>query len=235
MSQCPWKEYTTDNGKIYYHNVTTKESRWVIPPELEEIKKRIASEDSLGGAPLGTVVPDISSPLPPTTAEPGAASSPAPGGGNSSSALEAAMVATLAAISVPSTPPPKMEQEEGGNTPHADVSPCETHINTIANHFGYSISQVPIIHPIPPPLLRPRGPRELLPPPSILRIKRRRLKHSRNCFGIAKCPPTQVGTSACVSFRMMPDTKHLKSSTRRNNPSTRIKHRNKRTKRKRAD
>lgn len=93
----------------------------MIPPELEEIKKRIVSEDLLGAAPVGVVVSDVSSPLPPTTAEPGVTSSLAPGGGNSSSALEAAMVATLAAISVPSTPPPKTEQEEGGNTPHADV------------------------------------------------------------------------------------------------------------------
>lgn len=45
LSQCPWKEYTADNGKIYYHNVNTKESKWVIPPELEEIKKKIAAEE----------------------------------------------------------------------------------------------------------------------------------------------------------------------------------------------
>lgn len=45
LSQCPWKEYTADNGKIYYHNVTTKESKWVIPPELDEIKKKIAAEE----------------------------------------------------------------------------------------------------------------------------------------------------------------------------------------------
>ena len=45
LSQCLWKEYTADNGKIYYHNVNTKESRWVVPPELEEIKKKIAAEE----------------------------------------------------------------------------------------------------------------------------------------------------------------------------------------------
>lgn len=45
LSQCPWKEYTADNGKVYYHNITTKESRWVIPAELEEIKNKIASEE----------------------------------------------------------------------------------------------------------------------------------------------------------------------------------------------
>lgn len=46
MSQCPWKEYTADNGKIYYHNINTAESRWVIPPELEEIKAKIATEEA---------------------------------------------------------------------------------------------------------------------------------------------------------------------------------------------
>ncbi|KAJ8954208.1 hypothetical protein NQ318_005803 [Aromia moschata] len=46
LSQCPWKEYTADNGKIYYHNINTKESRWVIPPELEEIKKKITAEET---------------------------------------------------------------------------------------------------------------------------------------------------------------------------------------------
>lgn len=45
LSQCPWKEYTADSGKVYYHNINTKESRWVIPPELEEIKKKIATEE----------------------------------------------------------------------------------------------------------------------------------------------------------------------------------------------
>lgn len=45
LSQCPWKEYTTDNGKVYYHNITTKESRWQIPPELEELKQKIVEEE----------------------------------------------------------------------------------------------------------------------------------------------------------------------------------------------
>ncbi|CAG7631545.1 unnamed protein product, partial [Allacma fusca] len=41
LSQCPWKEFTSDQGKTYYHNVNTKESRWTVPPELEEIRAKI--------------------------------------------------------------------------------------------------------------------------------------------------------------------------------------------------
>ncbi len=46
LSQCPWKEYKTEDGKIYYHNVSTKESSWTIPPELGELKSKIATEES---------------------------------------------------------------------------------------------------------------------------------------------------------------------------------------------
>jgi len=45
LAQCSWKEYTSDDGKTYYHNVTTKESKWTLPPELEELKKKIAAEE----------------------------------------------------------------------------------------------------------------------------------------------------------------------------------------------
>jgi WW domain len=45
LSQCPWKEYKTEVGKTYYHNVSTKETRWNIPPELEELKKKIQTEE----------------------------------------------------------------------------------------------------------------------------------------------------------------------------------------------
>ena len=45
LSQCPWKEYKTEEGKTYYSNVNTKESRWVIPPELGELKTKMASEE----------------------------------------------------------------------------------------------------------------------------------------------------------------------------------------------
>jgi len=45
LSQCSWKEYRSESGKTYYHNVNTKESRWTVPKELEELKARIAAED----------------------------------------------------------------------------------------------------------------------------------------------------------------------------------------------
>lgn len=45
MSSCPWKEYCSENGKVYYYHVTTKESRWDIPPELAEIKAKIVEDE----------------------------------------------------------------------------------------------------------------------------------------------------------------------------------------------
>ena len=47
LSQCPWKEYKSESGKTYYHNVNTKESRWTVPKELEELKTKIASEENM--------------------------------------------------------------------------------------------------------------------------------------------------------------------------------------------
>lgn len=38
LSQCPWKVYKSDTGKVYYHNTETKESRWTKPKELEELE-----------------------------------------------------------------------------------------------------------------------------------------------------------------------------------------------------
>lgn len=46
LSSCVWKEYTTDAGRVYYHNIESKESSWVIPPELQEIKDKIAAEEA---------------------------------------------------------------------------------------------------------------------------------------------------------------------------------------------
>lgn len=84
LSQCVWKEYTSDSGKVYYHNINTKESSWVMPKELEEIKAKIAAEESE------------------------AAANAVPSGG--SSALDQAMAATLAAIH---TPPQQPESTAG--------------------------------------------------------------------------------------------------------------------------
>uniref|UniRef100_A0A8C7UGZ6 Pre-mRNA-processing factor 40 homolog A n=1 Tax=Oncorhynchus mykiss TaxID=8022 RepID=A0A8C7UGZ6_ONCMY len=38
LSKCPWKEYKSDNGKAYYYNSQTKESRWTKPKELEDLE-----------------------------------------------------------------------------------------------------------------------------------------------------------------------------------------------------
>lgn len=46
LSKCPWKEYKSDTGRTYYHNVNTKESRWTIPEELAELKDKIAKEEA---------------------------------------------------------------------------------------------------------------------------------------------------------------------------------------------
>lgn len=46
LSQCPWKEYKTEDGKIYYHNVVTKESKWTIPAELGELKSKLSAEET---------------------------------------------------------------------------------------------------------------------------------------------------------------------------------------------
>ena len=45
LSQCPWKEYKSDTGKVYYHNSVTKESRWTKPKELEELEAQIAKQN----------------------------------------------------------------------------------------------------------------------------------------------------------------------------------------------
>jgi pre-mRNA-processing factor 40 len=58
LSQCPWKEYRSENGKTYYHNVNTKESRWTIPKELEELKTRIVTEEA------ATSVSPVTAPVP---------------------------------------------------------------------------------------------------------------------------------------------------------------------------
>lgn len=44
LTICPWKEYRSDTGKVYFHNVTTKESTWDTPKEIIEITAKIAAE-----------------------------------------------------------------------------------------------------------------------------------------------------------------------------------------------
>jgi pre-mRNA-processing factor 40 len=36
MPQFQWKEYKTDTGRVYYHNLQTKETTWTKPKELED-------------------------------------------------------------------------------------------------------------------------------------------------------------------------------------------------------
>lgn len=46
LSNCAWKEYKSDSGKIYYHNSQTKESRWTKPKELEELEGTLTALSS---------------------------------------------------------------------------------------------------------------------------------------------------------------------------------------------
>lgn len=64
LSQCPWKEYTSDIGKVYYHNTQTKESKWTMPPELEELKAKILQEQQQR---LASTVPTPVTPAAATT------------------------------------------------------------------------------------------------------------------------------------------------------------------------
>lgn len=51
LSQCQWREYKAENGRVYYHNVDTKESRWVKPKELEDIEKMVAQQQATSDSP----------------------------------------------------------------------------------------------------------------------------------------------------------------------------------------
>ena len=44
LAQCVWKEHKSDTGRSYFYNSDTKESIWVIPKELEELKEKITNE-----------------------------------------------------------------------------------------------------------------------------------------------------------------------------------------------
>ena len=45
LAKCPWKEHRSDSGRSYFYNTDTKESVWVIPKELEELKEQIEKEE----------------------------------------------------------------------------------------------------------------------------------------------------------------------------------------------
>lgn len=44
LSQCSWREYKAENGRVYYHNVDSGESQWTRPKELEDIEKMVAQQ-----------------------------------------------------------------------------------------------------------------------------------------------------------------------------------------------
>merc|ERR1712109_404863 len=90
LAQCPWKEYTSDTGKVYYHNTQTKESVWSIPPELAAVKEKIKIEEEKAKNNQDDSISKNNS------SDKGAASK---------SALEAAMAATLAAYAPPTAAP----------------------------------------------------------------------------------------------------------------------------------
>lgn len=83
----------------------------MIPPELEDIKKKIALEEVKSGGTPSEVASPVPIVIPPTSnsSSPQISNVASPGGGKSS-ALESSMAATLAAISLP-TPPSKTDDD----------------------------------------------------------------------------------------------------------------------------
>lgn len=121
MSTCPWKEYTSDSGKVYYYNTATKESRWTAPPEYLEIKQKVTSEKiAITPGMMMPVIPPqaplATTPLtsPYIMAE-NVAKTPGSNENSSSSAMDHAMAATLAqleSIEVPNLPKYEEHQEK---------------------------------------------------------------------------------------------------------------------------
>jgi len=46
LASCPWKEHKSDTGRSYFYNSDTKESVWVVPKELEDLKEKITQEEA---------------------------------------------------------------------------------------------------------------------------------------------------------------------------------------------
>lgn len=51
LSQCSWREYKADNGRVYYHNVDSGESQWTKPKELEDIEKMMGQQQPSTDSP----------------------------------------------------------------------------------------------------------------------------------------------------------------------------------------
>ena len=43
IAECPWKEHTAPDGRLYYHNKASKQSVWKVPPELAAARQQAAA------------------------------------------------------------------------------------------------------------------------------------------------------------------------------------------------
>lgn len=132
LSSCPWKEYTSDSGKVYYYNTTSKESRWTAPPEYLEIKQKVNAEKTVGGPMPGMIMSAVAPQAPmgstpltsPYPMSENAVKTPGSNENSSSSAMDHAMAATLAAMD-----PAQLDSIEVPNLPkneeHPEKPPAE--------------------------------------------------------------------------------------------------------------
>ncbi|XP_050943435.1 pre-mRNA-processing protein 40A isoform X1 [Cucumis melo] len=67
-----WKEFTSPEGRKYYYNKITKESKWIIPEELKLARERVEKSSTLGTEkePVPLELPSVSTlEAPSTTAD----------------------------------------------------------------------------------------------------------------------------------------------------------------------
>lgn len=119
LATCPWKEYTSDSGKLYYYNSLTKESRWVAPPEYLEIKLKVSSEKQTVNSNPPQHMPPSTPITSPFTVSDNISKTPGSNENSSSSAMDHAMAATLAQLESIEVPLPKHEEFHG--KPPAEV------------------------------------------------------------------------------------------------------------------
>ncbi|KAF5448316.1 hypothetical protein F2P56_028863 [Juglans regia] len=73
-----WKEYTSPDGRKYYYNKVTKESKWSIPEELKLAREQVEKASFMGTQPDTFEIPLVSTTVPPSVVK-------APSGGETSS------------------------------------------------------------------------------------------------------------------------------------------------------